>query len=87
MNVTFLVGWAFSVAASANMPSLAMLLFGRARPKQGDHRGHLGRHDLVAHLGLVERRRVQRRLRTLPGQALVPFSQPGIVTIPLDLRR
>ena len=27
MNVSFLVGWAFSVAASANLPSLVMMLF------------------------------------------------------------
>ena len=27
MNVSFLVGWAFNVAASANLPSLVMLLF------------------------------------------------------------
>src|SRR5262249_29777336 len=35
MNVTFLVGWAFSVAASANMPSLAMLLFWKGTTRQG----------------------------------------------------
>src|SRR5262249_7031097 len=29
LNVTYLVGWAFSVAASANLPALVMLLFWR----------------------------------------------------------
>ena len=31
LNVSFLVGWAFSVAASANLPSLVMLLFWSGR--------------------------------------------------------
>ena len=35
MNVTFLVGWAFNVAASANLPSLVMLLFWKRTTKQG----------------------------------------------------
>ena len=35
MNVTFLVGWAFNVAASANLPALVMLLFWRGTTKQG----------------------------------------------------
>ena len=35
MNVSFLVGWAFSVAASANLPSLVMLLFWKRTTKQG----------------------------------------------------
>jgi len=35
MNVTFLVGWAFSVAASANLPALIMSLFWKGTTKQG----------------------------------------------------
>ena len=35
MNVNYLVGWAFSVAASANLPSLVMLLFWKRTTKQG----------------------------------------------------
>ncbi len=35
MNVTFLVGWAFSIAASANLPSLVMLLFWKGTTRQG----------------------------------------------------
>ena len=35
LNVSFLVGWAFNVAASANLPSLVMLLFWRGTTKQG----------------------------------------------------
>jgi cation/acetate symporter len=35
MNVSFLVGWAFNIAASANLPSLIMLLFWKRTTKQG----------------------------------------------------
>ncbi|MBM4152517.1 MAG: cation acetate symporter, partial [Kiritimatiellaceae bacterium] len=35
MNVTFLVGWAFSVAASANLPAVVMLLFWKKTTAQG----------------------------------------------------
>ena len=35
MNVSFLVGWAFNVAASANLPALTMLLFWRRTTRQG----------------------------------------------------
>src|SRR4029078_11919608 len=34
-NASFLVGWAFNVAASANLPSLVMLLFWKRTTKQG----------------------------------------------------
>src|SRR4028118_1418252 len=34
-NASFLVGWAFNVAASANLPSLVMLLFWRGRGGEG----------------------------------------------------
>ncbi len=35
MNVTFLVGWAFNVAASANLPALVMALFWKRATRQG----------------------------------------------------
>src|SRR5690606_11136383 len=34
-NVNYLVGWAFSVAASANLPALVMLLFWKRTAWQG----------------------------------------------------
>ncbi|HEY4328259.1 MAG TPA: cation acetate symporter, partial [Phycisphaerae bacterium] len=35
MNPSFLVGWAFNVAASANLPAIVMLLFWKGTTKQG----------------------------------------------------
>src|SRR5207249_6010707 len=35
MNVSFLVGWAFNIAASANLPALVMLLFWKRTTSKG----------------------------------------------------
>ena len=35
LNVGYLVGWAFSIAASANLPALVMLLFWKGTTRQG----------------------------------------------------
>ncbi|MBN8624536.1 MAG: cation acetate symporter [Planctomycetes bacterium] len=83
MNVTFLVGWAFSVAASANMPSLAMLLFWKGTTKQGIIAGILV--GMISSLTwvLLSADAFKDVYGLSPDKALVPFSQPGIVTIPL----
>jgi cation/acetate symporter len=82
-NVTFLVGWAFNVAASANLPSLVMLLFWRGTTKQGITAAiFIG---MIASLGwILLSQQCYRDVYGLPPEnAIVPFSQPGIVTIPL----
>ena len=63
MNVSFLVGWAFSVAASANLPSLVMLLFWKGTTQQGITAAILVGMICVAGLDSAERRHVQGRLR------------------------
>ena len=87
LNVTFLVGWAFNVAASANLPALVMLLFWKRTTRQGITAAIL--------IGLVSS--LAWLLLSVPAfqfiygfsadeatkRALVPFSQPGLVTIPL----
>ena len=35
MNVSFLVGWAFAVAASANLPAIVMMLFWKKTSAKG----------------------------------------------------
>lgn len=83
MNVNFLVGWAFSVAASANLPSLVMLLFWKGTTKQGITAAILV--GMLASLGwILASGDTYKDVYGLPPEsALVPFSQPGIVTIPL----
>jgi cation/acetate symporter len=83
MNVSFLVGWAFSVAASANLPSLVMLLFWKRTTKQGISAAITV--GMLSSLGwILLSGDTFSKIYGLPAeQALVPFSQPGIVTIPL----
>src|SRR4029079_17556957 len=77
LNVTFLVGWAFSVAASANMPSLAMLLFWRGTTRQGIIAGILV--GMISSLGwvLLSADAFKDVYGQSPDSAIVPFSQPG----------
>ncbi len=83
MNVSYLVGWAFSVAASANLPSLVMLLFWKGTTKQGIAAAILV--GMVSSLGwILLSADTYSKVYGIDGShALVPFSQPGIVTIPL----
>lgn len=83
MNVGFLVGWAFSVAASANLPSLVMLLFWKGTTRQGIIAAILvGMTASLAWI-LVSGDTYVKVYGWNKADALVPFSQPGIVTIPL----
>jgi cation/acetate symporter len=83
MNVSFLVGWAFNVAASANLPSLVMLLFWRGTTKQGITAAILvGMITSLAWI-LLSAQAYKDVYGINPADALVPFSQPGILTIPL----
>ena len=50
LNVSYLVGWAFSVAASANLPALVMLLFWPRTTRAGHYRGGHRRHGQLARL-------------------------------------
>ena len=83
MNVGYLVGWAFSVAASANLPALVMLLFWKGTTKHGVIWSVLV--GMVSSLGwiLLSSDTYKSVYGLDPEQALAPFSQPGIVTIPL----
>lgn len=83
MNVSFLVGWAFSVAASANLPSLVMLLFWKRTTSQGITAAIIV--GMVTSLAwILASGDTYKDVYGLPAaDAIVPFSQPGIVTIPL----
>jgi cation/acetate symporter len=84
MNVTYLVGWAFAIAASANLPALLMLLFWKGTTRQGIVAGVLV--GLTASLLwiLVSPDMYQYLYRQKAADAWAPISQPGIVTIPLS---
>jgi len=83
MNVSFLVGWAFNIAASANLPALVMLLFWKRTTRQGITASIIvGMITSLAWV-LLSAQTYKDVYGLPPEQAIVPFSQPGIVTIPL----
>jgi cation/acetate symporter len=83
LNVSYLVGWAFSLAASANLPALVMLLFWKRTTRQGVIAAVLiGMISSLAWI-LTSADTFSAVYGLPPESALVPFSQPGIVTIPL----
>ena len=83
MNPTFLVGWAFSVAASANLPSLVMSLFWPKVTKQGIVAAIVvGMVSSMTWI-LLSGEAYSKVYGLDAAAAIVPFSQPGILTIPL----
>ncbi|MCA9179968.1 MAG: cation acetate symporter [Planctomycetales bacterium] len=87
MNVNYLVGWAFSVAASANLPALVMLLFWPRTTKQGIIAAVIvGMASSLGWILLSQDTFSQVYAVARPEwlASVIPFSQPGIVTIPLS---
>ncbi len=82
-NVSFLVGWAFNIAASANLPALVMLLFWPRTTKQGIAAAVIV--GMAASLGwiLLSADTFEKVYGLSRDLAPMPFSQPGLVTIPL----
>jgi cation/acetate symporter len=83
MNVTFLVGLAFAVAASANLPAITMLLFWKKTTAKGIAASIVV--GIVTSLLLIA---FSPELYTLyglnPVDAPIPLNNPGIVSIPLS---
>jgi cation/acetate symporter len=83
MNVTFLVGLAFAVAASANLPAIIMLLFWRKTTAKGITASIFT--GIVVSLGLILfSPDLYRQYGLDPTTAPIPFSNPGIISIPLS---
>ncbi|MBU6308412.1 MAG: cation acetate symporter [Planctomycetes bacterium] len=82
-NVSFLVGWAFNIAASANLPALVMLLFWPRTTRQGIIAAvTVGMLSSLAWI-LLSADTFEKVYGLSRDTALTPFSQPGLVTIPL----
>jgi cation/acetate symporter len=87
MNVAFLVGWAFAVAASANLPAILMLLFWKKTTAHGIMASILV--GILASVGIIlmSPSMFAKYYGVSRAQALdfawVPFDNPGIVSIPL----
>ncbi len=83
MNVTFLVGLAFAVAASANLPAIIMLLFWKRTTAKGIAASILV--GIVSALALIAfSPDMYKQYGLDPTTAPIPFSNPGIISIPLS---
>jgi cation/acetate symporter len=82
-NVSFLVGLAFAVAASANLPAVVMLLFWKRTTARGIA-ASIG-VGVVSSLALIAfSPSLYTQYGLDPATAPVPFDNPGIISIPLS---
>ncbi len=86
VNVSFLVGWAFAVAASANLPAILMLLFWKKTTAKGITASVLV--GMVSALAIIlVSPQMMERYNTWFNQEYVALSSldnPGIISIPLS---
>jgi len=83
MNVSFLVGLAFAVAASANLPSILMVLYWKKTTASGVTASIVV--GILAAVGLIMLSpEMFARYGLDPATAPIPFSNPGIISIPLS---
>jgi len=83
MNVSFLVGLAFAVAASANLPSILMLIFWKRTTAKGIA-ASISVGILSSILLIVLSPDLYELYGLKKSDALFPFTNPGIVSIPLS---
>ena len=77
MNVAFLVGLAFAIAASANLPALVSVLFWKGTTAKGVSLGIWT--GLLSSCGLI-----LIGPTIMGANAIFPLANPGIVSIPLS---
>ncbi len=83
MNVSFLVGWAFAVAASANLPSIIMLLFWKKTTAKGIA-WSIG-VGMVSALGIIlSSPSMYAQYGLDKAAALHSLDNPGVISIPLS---
>jgi cation/acetate symporter len=82
MNVSFLVGWAFAVAASANLPAIIMLLFWKKTTAAGIVASILV--GMTSALGIILLSPSMFAKYGMTGQAPINLDNPGIISIPLS---
>ncbi len=83
INVSFLVGLAFAVAASANLPSIVMMLFWKRTTSKGISASILV--GIISSIGLIMFSPTMYELFGRdPATAPIPLKNPGIISIPLS---
>ena len=84
MNVSFLVGWAFAVAASANLPAIVMILFWKRTTKEGVVAGIIVGLTLSLALILLSQETYNSVYHLVGVKAPIPLSNPAIISVPLS---
>lgn len=83
MNVSFLVGWAFAIAASANFPAIIMLLFWKKTTAKGITWSVLV--GMVSAIGIILMSpSMFVKYGLAASSAIIPLDNPGIISIPLS---
>jgi cation/acetate symporter len=83
VNVSFLVGLAFAVAASANLPAIIMMLFWKKATAAGITASIIA--GIASSIGLILFSPTMYGLYGLdPIKAPMPLANPGIISIPLS---
>lgn len=82
MNVSFLVGLAFAVAASANLPSILFLLFWKKTTAKGIAWSIFV--GIISSIGIILLSpTMYEKYGLIPKDAPIPLDNPGIISIPL----
>lgn len=83
MNVSFLVGLAFAVAASANLPAIIMILFWKKTTAKGIAASIVT--GMVSAIGIIMfSPSIYEKFGLDPATAPIPIDNPGIFSIPLS---
>lgn len=84
MNVSFLVGWAFALAASANLPAILMILFWKRTTAKGVMASIVV--GLTSALGLIllSQETFNNVYHLVNVTAPVPINNPAIISVPLS---
>ncbi len=84
MNVSFLVGLAFAVAASANLPAILFLLFWEKTTARGIAWSIVV--GIISSVGIILfSPTMYEKYGLSPKDAIIPLDNPGIISIPLSV--
>ncbi len=84
MNVSFLVGWAFAVAASANLPAISLILFRKRTTAKGVIASILVGLVSAMTLILLSQETYNQVYHLTGVTAPVPLNNPAIISVPLS---
>jgi len=84
MNVSYLVGWAFAVAASANLPAIFMLLFWKKTTAKGIVASILVGLVSAMAIILLSQTTFDNVYHLVNVKAPMPIDNPAIISVPLS---